>query len=92
MSNFGFCSIACPKEYPYAHDKNDYRNKCSDAAGWNFIDPQMPPEFPEVDENGNELPFQDRVQDFPAQVVSCPHFPTPCTDAAGELMLRYVQC
>ena len=43
-----------------------------------------------MDENGNELPFQDRAQNFPAQVVSCPYFPAPCTDAAGELMLRYV--
>ena len=43
-----------------------------------------------MDENGNELPFKDRVQNFPAPVVSCPHFPTPCTDAAGEMILGYV--
>ena len=54
-----YFSPACPIEFPYAFDKEYYRDSCSDSILWNPKDPP-PTEAPDVDENGNELPIMDR--------------------------------
>ena len=82
-----------------------FRDYCSDSVGWNPEIRRMPDLYnsqPTIDENGNELPFQDRLGPpnpldlidpmdhgtFEA-FVKCPNFPTPCTDVSGNL--KFVQ-
>ena len=88
-----YFSAACPVEFPYAFDKEYYRDSCSDSIPWNPKN-HPPTEAPEFDENGNELPIMDRRPvmglEQKAVVIKCPHFPTPCTDMAGKTsMLTY---
>ena len=81
MNHFEFFNLACSSEYPFALDHFKYRDKCSDAANWLFPAPPVP----EMDENGNLKDRKDGVLDN-AKTIPCPHYPTPCTDAAGEWM------
>ena len=72
-----------------------YRDYCSDSVGWNPEIQRVPDPYnyqPTIDENGNELPFQDRLgppnpkDPLPYETfVKCPNFPTPCTDTSGNL-------
>ena len=82
---------ACPNEYPYAFDGSEidgFRGFCSDSVIWDTTLPDNTM-APEIDENGNEVPFKDRLPTNPpgldtiSTIVRCPHFPTPCTDAEG---------
>ena len=80
MNYFYFFEIACPNEYPFALDETFSRDKCSDAADW-F---PSPPE-PEIDENGNPKDRMNKANLINNKnTIPCPHFPTPCSDAAGE--------
>ena len=84
-------STTCPKAYPYAYDITDFRDHCCDSVWWDFEHPLVAPEVPEYDENGNEIRFKDRPnvceESMGAKSMKCPHFPIPCTDAAGKLHL-----
>ena len=50
----------------------------------------MPPDNPNLDENGNEIPWPDRlvvndiINNRGVKTVKCPKYPEPCVDAAGN--------
>ena len=50
----------------------------------------MPPDNPNLDENGNEIPWLDRmvfndiINNRGVKTVKCPKYPEPCVDAAGN--------
>ena len=95
---FSLTTAECPKEYPYAYDGEiyieynktnsiGYRNRCANIVTWDPENPKSPLEI--------TMPF-DRQLDAWSEAwmetnmdmisVKCPHFPTPCTDAAGIVM------